>query len=106
MPSGGVVQIRPTIGMAFETLTISNSAVGLTSTSYLNTTGNASHAFLTLEGGQVRYRYDGTNPTSSVGHVLDPGGFLLIEGQNQMAAIKFIRTGATDGTASVTYERE
>ena len=104
--SGAIVQIRPTIGMDFETLTISNAAKSLTSSKYVNSAGNATRAFLTLAGGEVRYRYDGSDPTSSVGHVLSSGGFLVIEGQNQMSMIRFIRTGSSDGTASLTYERE
>ncbi len=104
--SGGIVQIRPTIGMTFQTLTISTVAVGLDSTKYLDEDGNATRAFLTLEGGQVRYRFDGDDPTSSVGHILDAGGFLVVEGQNQLSTIRFIRSGTSDGAASITYERE
>ena len=104
--SGGIVQIRPTIGMAFQTLTVSTVAVTLDSAKYLNVAGDATSAFATLEGGQCRYRFDGTSPTSGVGHILEPGGFLVVEGQNQMAAIQLIRTGVSDGTLTITYERE
>jgi hypothetical protein len=92
--------------MAFQNLTISNAAVSLDSTKYLNAAGNAVRAFLTMEGASVRYRYDGVAPTASIGHVIEAGGFLVIEGQNQMENIQFIRSGANNATAMVTFERE
>jgi len=104
--SGSITQVRPTVGFNFSALTISNSAVGIASSLFLSPDGNATVAYLTLEGGQVRYKYSGEDPTASVGHILDPGGFLVITGQNQLSSIKFIRTGGVDGTASITMERE
>lgn len=108
--SGSITQVRPTIAYDFETLTVSNDAVGLTATKYRPSTGdankNALKAFITAEGGSVRYRYDGTDPTSTVGHILEAGGFLIADGQHQMEKIRFIRTGNSDGVLQVSYERE
>ncbi len=107
--SGSITQVRPTVAYDFETLVVSNSAVGLTQSKYRPDSGpqdNATKAFLTLEGGQIRYTFHGSNPTTTVGHVLDAGGFLVAEGQHQMEKLKLIRTGSTDGTFSISYERE
>jgi hypothetical protein len=62
-------------------------------------------AVMTLETAQVRYRYDGTNPTSSEGHLLEIGETLVLEGAANIDKFKAIRTGSTDGTLKVTYER-
>ena len=105
MPSGMITTTRPTIGFAFETLPVSNSAVGLTASTFQPSSAErAEHAFITCEG-EVRYRYDGTNPTSTVGHILQDGAFLIVKGEHQLNNIKFIRVSA-DSTLQITYERE
>jgi hypothetical protein len=109
--SGAVVQIRPKIGFAYEQLTVTAGVQVLTPSKYAVTAGNpgyeaAASAFLTLNGGDIRYTYDGTTPTSSTGHVLRDGGTLTLVGQNQMGTFKCIQTGSTSSEISVTYERE
>lgn len=96
---------KPKVGFDFETLTVGNTAITLTASKYRPVGEQADSAFITLEGGDIRYRYDGTSPTSSVGHLLSSGGYLILVGQNQMEKFKAIRVGGTDGTFSVTYER-
>jgi len=106
--SGLVVQTRPTIGFASEGLTVSNSVQILTASKYKDsaTSGGAQAAFITNYGAAIRYTYDGTTPTSSVGHVLADGGILTLNGQNQMAAFQCIRLASTNSEIYVTYERE
>lgn len=108
--SGSITQQRRYVGFAFETLTISNTAIGLTTNKYRPTGADAGKiaekAFVTCEGGSVRYRYDGEDPTVTVGHILEAGGYLVLEGQNQMNLIKFIRKDGADATLQITYERE
>ena len=105
MPSGNIVTTRPTIGYDFETLPVSNTAVGLTASKYAPSGAHcAEHAFVTCEG-EVRYRYDSSDPTASVGHIMQDGSFLIVKGEHQLKTIKFIRT-TSDSTLSVTYERE
>lgn len=88
----------------FETVTVADSAIGLTA-SKLSVSPKPKQAFLTLESGQIRYRIDGTDPTSSVGHIMLPMQSLLLEGYNQLKNFKSIRTGATSGTLSVSFLR-
>ena len=106
--SGQVVQFRPTIGYAFEQLTVTNAVQVLTPSKYKDstTTGGASTAFLTNAGAAICYTYDGTTPSATVGHVLADAGNLVLAGQNQMSNFKAFRQGSTDSTITITYERE
>ena len=97
--------LMPKVGFAFETITVGNTVAVLTATTYRPSGDQADSAFLTLEGADIRYRYDGGNPSSSVGHLLSDSGYIVLTGQNQMEKFKAIRVGGRDGTLSVTYER-
>lgn len=105
MPSGSIVQQRPGIGFAFEFLTVSNTSTALTVATYGATSKRAETAYITVEG-EIRYRYDGQDPTASVGHFLSDGGYLVLRGVHQMDSFRCIRTGNVDAQLSVTYERE
>jgi len=89
---------------AFETITVGTTAVGFTTATYKTDTHTAQRAVVTIEDAGVRYRYDGTNPTSSVGHQLNPGDTLLVVGRGNLDNIKFIRSGTSDGKVVATYE--
>jgi hypothetical protein len=109
MASGAIVQFRPTIGMNFESITVDNTAggVALTASKYRPTGSvQAETAFITTEDATIRYTYDGTAPTSSLGHKAAAGTTLVLKGQNQMETFRAIRTTGTNGVLMVTYERE
>lgn len=109
MSSGSIVQFRPTVGFAHESVTVDNTAggVGLTVATYKPTSQSpATVAFITVEDGPIRYTYDGTAPTTTLGHRAKDGTALVLKGQHQMDNFKAIRTGSTDGTLRVSYERE
>ena len=105
--SGSIVQFRPTIGFAYEELTVTNAVQVLTPSKYKDsvTSGGASNAFITNDGDALRYTYDGTTPSATTGHKLSDGGILVLSGQNQMASFRCFRV-STDTTIRVTYERE
>ena len=88
----------------YETITVANTAIGLTA-SKLTTARKPISVFITIEDAEIRYRMDGTTPTSTVGHILQPGDSLLVEGWHNMNNIKFIRTTATSGILQVSYRR-
>lgn len=86
---------------AFETITVSTTAIGLTTV----TRDDANHALLTSEGADFRYRVDGTDPTASVGHLVLAGAVLVLEGRGELQNFKAIRDAAVDITLSVSYDK-
>lgn len=88
--------------VTFETITVSSTAVGLATTTYSPTgRGQMTTCTARLETAQVRFRFDGTAPTSTVGFLLEDGDVLTIERHDHMRLIKFIRTTGADATLSV-----
>ena len=72
--------------------TISNSAVAISSI-----TGRQG-AFITIEDAAVRYRMDGTAPTSTTGHILFANQSLLVTDPTSLGNLKLIRKDGTDAT--------
>jgi hypothetical protein len=58
---------------------------------------------LTVEGAAIRFRYDGTAPTSGVGHYVGTLNQFEIYGEENIANLRII---ATSGTATVTVTAE
>lgn len=54
-----------------------------------------------LETAQIRYRYDGTAPSTTVGSLWEVGEEKVISGPAYLEAFRAIRTGATSGTLSL-----
>ena len=94
-----------------EAVTVATTSIGFTAgtitptTAAAGSTRPAHRAVVTAETAQMRYRYDGTDPTASTGHLLDVGDVLVVEGIVNVQTIRFIRTGATSGTITCSYER-
>ena len=91
---------------AFESITVAGTAIGPTAAT-ISPTGapGAVRATLTLETAQVRYRYDGTAPTATEGHLLEVGDVLTLEGHVNISRLLAIRTGGTSGVIKASYER-
>mgnify|MGYP001561567028 CR=1 FL=1 len=86
----------------FEQLTVATSSIGITTT-VLDPAGKpqTQHCEAKLQTAQVRYRWDGTAPTSTVGTPLEAGDILTIDGNDVAKAIRFIRTGGTSGVLNI-----
>ena len=84
---------------AYESVTVADSAIGLTSGTY----GDATKAEMTLETAQIRVRKDGSDPTSSEGHVVEIGDVIVLNSAADLATFKAIRTGAVSGVLKITY---
>ena len=96
----GILKVRQsTDATAYESVTITNSATALTAGTY----GAATHAVITAETAPMRFRIDGTAPTASEGHLLNPGDTVTLTSAADIAAFRGIRTGATSGVIKVTY---
>jgi hypothetical protein len=60
-------------------------------------------AWITVEGRAIRYRFDGSDPSSSLGHVAAAGSSLELIGD---AAIRNFRMVRQTSNATVTYTVE
>ena len=92
---------------ATEVLTVDNTTggVGFTTSKTLINGVRASKAIFVLEAGQCRFTVDGTTVTTTVGHLIEIGDVVTVEGAHAVRLFKAIRTGATSGTAWATYFR-
>ena len=81
------------------TMTVSNTAVGLGSATPPLVNGLMSgktvrKMLISMNTNSIRWRADGDDPTDTVGHLIEAGGFLSLTGANyksMIRAIKFIR---------------
>ena len=83
----------------FETVTVAGTAISLTAATYLNN----SKAFIMVETAAVRYTVDGTTPTATVGHYLEPGDTLILGSRDQIVKFLAIRRDGVSATLSVSY---
>ena len=83
----------------YESKTVSTTAVGLT----VATIGDADVARITVETANIRFRTDGTDPTTTEGHILYIGDVLELRSQSDLLNFKAIRDDAVDATIRVTY---
>lgn len=95
--------ISDLVPFAFETLTVSTTAVGLTAATYNpGVNRGAIAALVTFAAADCRATFDGTVPTSTVGHLFSAGSSLTLYGDG-IRKFRAIRSGGTDAVLSVTY---
>lgn len=93
-------------GFAFETLTVSTTALPLTATVYAPAGQRpADVAIVSIEGSAVRYRDDGIPPTAALGQKVLTNGGVTVCNANVVQRFQMIRQAAADGTAMVNYYR-
>ncbi len=93
----------------FESLTVSTTAVGLSSSKYDLTNADPNlrtrKVQCAVETAAVRYRLDGTAPTSSVGEILYANDRLILTQPKEISQVRFIRKDSSDATLRCTYWR-
>lgn len=90
--------LNPIVGdLTYQQMTTLNVAIGLS-----NVPTGTVFAWIQAETQSVRWRADGTNPTSSVGQIIAAGATLEYSGS--MSAIKFIESTAS-AKLNITYFR-
>lgn len=94
----------------YEEIEVAGTAVGLTSTKYSPSGSSiAKQAMCVVEGGQdIRFRLDGTDPTSSTGTILSSADVIYLKTYTDVSQVKFIRASLTSGTSATvncTYRR-
>lgn len=82
----------------YESLSVAASAVG-----FASIPSGAVCALISVEGGDIRWRDDGSDPTSAEGIFQKVGSSFPYSGS--LAAIKFIRVGANTATLKIGYYR-
>ena len=82
-----------------ESLTVDNTVGGV------GFTGHAAniYALITCETAQVRFTVNGTAPTTTVGHLLNPGDTLKLDSNEDITAFRAIRTGSVSGVLKATF---
>lgn len=95
----------------FQQITVSTTAVGITAAKLNINLAGGKHRrpvriLVSVEAQPCRYRFDGTAPTSAIGHLCPATSTYLdhfvIEGEQNIQNLKFIRSGASDSTVNVT----
>ena len=91
-----------------EAISVSTTAIGPTTTKIRRTTSahativeHAKEALFTVETDYVRFRFDNTAPTSTVGHRLAPGDSITVKGYDNIRRLQFIRSSDSAATATV-----
>jgi len=88
-----------------EELTVGYTPVALTSSVYNPTTGpSAAFAMIHAEGGAMRYRDDGQNPTQSSGALLEDGDIVELPSIYHIKNFRVVQADADAGKIVVTYE--
>lgn len=104
----------------YEAITVSTVSIGFTTakivvqTASTNTTEGSAYidtkrvdeALVTVETNPIRFRLDGTAPTSAEGHLLQAGDSIVVSGFSNVSKLRFIRQGGADATLRVTYYRK
>lgn len=85
----------------YESLTVANAAAGIGPTWAKSKV--AYKAFMTAETAEMRFRFDGTAPTSTEGHIIDDGDTLELYGNKNIVNFLAIRTGDNSGALKITY---
>lgn len=96
------------VAYAFETITVSTSALPFTRSVYAPTGSSPANpafvAYFSTETDTARIRLDGVAPTSSVGMLLAAGSYVTVC-QSGIPNFKIIRSGSSDVPINVTYFR-
>jgi len=98
--------IHTTTAFAFGSGSVSTTALALADLTGLSDelVAQADRARITVATNPVRYRYDGGAPTATIGHYLAANEETEIVGRQNIANLRFIRAGGSDGVVSVTLE--
>lgn len=85
--------------LGYESIAVSSTAIGCTHPQEGMTPVGA---LLTVETNPIRYRTDGTAPTASEGHLVQPGSVIELTSRGDVLSFKAIRTGS-DAVIKATY---
>ena len=81
--------------VSYEAVAVSSTAIGLAALTISPSTGELpTECYGRVETNDIRYRCDGTNPTTTNGVLVQANETIKIYGRGNMVNIKFIATGS------------
>lgn len=88
-----------------EAITVAAAAIGITA-GLLSPSGTRKpiRTVMTLETANIRYTWDGTTPTASVGHLARPNDVITLLGYKALSNFRAFRSTGTSGVLRVTLE--
>lgn len=90
----------------YESITVADSVKEFSRSKYESAKGSRPDgALITAETADMRFRFDGIDPTASEGHLMQDGDIKYLWGHDQIKRFRIIRSGAVSGTIRVTYFR-
>ena len=84
--------------IGYEKLAVAASAVG-----HASVPDMATEAYIQCDTAAVRFRYDGTNPTTAEGTLIAADGSITLIGEDILDSVRFIRTTSTSASLKVAY---
>tara|TARA_R100000306_G_scaffold23875_1_gene27203 strand:- start:50 stop:355 length:306 start_codon:yes stop_codon:yes gene_type:complete len=84
--------------IGYEKLAVADSAVGLGEIPSM-----ATRAYIQCDTAAVRFRYDGTAPTTAEGTLIAADGSITLKGEDILSTVRFIRTTSTSASLKVAY---
>ena len=84
---------------AFESITTTSTAIGFST----GTVGTYRYGFITCETAQVRFRVDGTAPTTAEGHLIGPSDVLTLDSNDDLLSFRVRGATTTPGVLKATF---
>lgn len=90
----------------FESLTVSTTSIGVAQTAAARAAAGHNVARIDVDTTAIRFRFDGGDPTSSVGHNAAAGTSFLLHGAQRIGNFRAIRNGGSDAILRITFDYE
>jgi len=98
-PGSGRAYLSDPSALGYESVTVSTTAIGFTAATYKD----ADVAIITVEDANVRFRIDGTAPTTTEGHIAYEQDVVMLRNQADIANFQAIRDDAVDAILKVSF---
>ncbi len=98
-PGAGRAYLSAPATLGYESVAVSTTAIGFTAATY----GPADVAVITVEDANIRFRVDGTAPTTSEGHIAYEQDVITLRSQGDIANFSAIRDDAVDAALKVSF---
>lgn len=100
--SAGAFHRRNMTSEAYEQVTIDATVGGIDLTAA--TYGTARYAEIDVEVASIRFTVDGTPPTATLGHLVNPNDIIRLTSNEDIAAFRAIRTGSISAVINASYQ--